>query len=752
MRRLLLLPLLLGAALLRAEVPVTEFDFSNAGTTDKGHDWTGQEGWTNAFEKKCKARINGIGIAPRSTGAQSGMKYARETGDAETIAQITVTCMASGTTAANASKTHTLGVRVNNTLMTGSFSFDGAVDTPVTLTFNLDTPTAVQSIQITNETDQSGNDSLFEINTVSWQADFPGIEATFIAPRQASICSTLFISLSTLTGGSGVYTEKYFTFNGETIHVEGTEVVAFTAPEQDGTWPLTLTVTDSAGETAVFTQDIEIVFIVTPTNLQASEITRNGFTLSWDQPFSSAVTSYLAEVRPAQTDIQTDLLTPAWKNTDGVWELEMPINLRHLAKGVPLKTLSLIAKTPWTGTLRCAYDTAPEWGNTTRLSRKEYLLGSVPTSATYLHLIADAETPPAGFTLSLNLGVIASRELEASGSAHTVTFTDLPSGCSVSAIVKAATLYNDGTLRYFGSDPLPVNLLPISPFKSVAANPRFKILAFTWPEGDEALAGECIILGERRPSYAVAEGLYLSRVCFTEPADDAEELTRGKAIALTNTSSRAIALDGSVTFTATRPRRKDEIVAGKTEPVVSTWDFSVKNEAGEKEFPCSVPAGGDLVFISGLWPVTDLREGAVVISTTALNNLTEEYTLSLSRNGTVCNTLKPEINAVVRLQENTLTETETLAVTSATEPLDALYAPWGDLTETVTLATIPLIAASGNSAQFPYASYLTDTADLQSVRAHCYLLDGYARSAETVVDLYEAPEPATAPGYILRLR
>lgn len=746
MRRLLLLPLLLGAALLRAEVPVTEFDFSNAGTTDNGHDWTGQEGWTNAFEKKCKARINGIGIAPRSTGAQSGMKYARETGDAETIAQITVTCMASGTTAANASKTHTLGVRVNNTLMTGSFSFDGAVDSPLSLTFRLDSPTEVTSVVITNESDQSGNKSLFEINSVSWQADFPGIEATFNAPEKAVVLSTISVSLSTVTGGSGVYTDKCFTFNGKTIHVEGSEVVTFTAPEEDGILTLTLTVTDSSGETAVFTQAIQIVFKVPPINLQASAITRNGFTLSWVQPFSSAVTAYAIRVQPETLSKLTGPHTPEWQRADGFRELESPIDLVRLANGLPINSITL--NTSWEGSLDYAFDSGT-WESAEAFNGNHLLTG-LTREDTLLRLRTDADTPPADFTLTLNLGTVAEQKLDAVGSNHTVTFTDLPTGNTFHAIVSAFYPQADDTVHSIASESLRVELPPIPPFASVTNEVRFQALTFTWPKGDEALKGECVILGERRPSSAVAEGLYLSRVCFTEPPDNAEGLTRSKAIALTNTSSRAIALDGSVTFTITRPRRKEEIAAGKTEPVVSTWDFSVKNEAKEKAFPYSVPAGGDLVFISENWPVTDLREGAVIVSAAALNNLTEEYTLSLSRNGTVCNTLKPEINAVVRLRENPLTETEVTAITNETLTLDSFYAPWGNLMETVTLRQIPLTAASG-SAQIFYSGFLTDIGTLSTVRAHCYLMDGYTRSAETVVELYTAPEPALAPGYLLRL-
>lgn len=124
---LLLLATLCATLTVYADVAVAQFDFSDAGTSDTGHNWPGEGNWSNAFTKACKARINGIGIAPASSsGGQSGMKYTCPEDETETIRQLTITCMASGTTAAKESNLHTLGISINGeSVESETFTFNG---------------------------------------------------------------------------------------------------------------------------------------------------------------------------------------------------------------------------------------------------------------------------------------------------------------------------------------------------------------------------------------------------------------------------------------------------------------------------------------------------------------------------------------------------------------------------------------------------------------------------------------------------
>lgn len=753
MKRAVLLCTLLAFAPLCAEAPETTFSFANAELSDTGKNWDGEQGWVNAFAKKCKARTNGIGVAPPTTDTgRSGMTYTWEEGFEETIARITVTCMTGGKTAAGAKKIHTLGVRINDTLLTESFSFDGEVDTPREITFLLDAPTAVRSLTLTNETDQAGNTSLFEINTVSWQADFPKIEATFIAPKKRVLLATISVSVVSVTGGSGTYPEMFFTFNGESIRVESIEVVTFTAPATDGIYPLTLTVIDSNGTEAVFSQDIEITPFVPPTNLQLSDVTRTGFTLTWDQPLAAAVTSYTLFTFPNPSFRVIGPVSPAWEKTEEGWVLSTPIDLLEAATGLPISSLHC-QPTQWSGELTRSYDAGESWQNCVGFAGK-YLLGKPPADSRTLILKTPEAAPPTALTLTVTLASLEKLTQDATGGARIFTVTGLPPGNAFSLCVAANYLRDSDPTVAVQSESIPVELLPIPAFESVSVNRRFKSLTFSWPEEEPSLKGVCELIAERRASYALERGLYLSRVCFTKKGkDEYDALSSGKGVALTNTSDLPVMLDGSCVLSITRPRTEEEIAAGKTEPLTYTWDFSVKNEAGEQEYPYCVPAGGELIFSSSRYPVPEVRTEAVCVSASALNNLTDAYTVSLLQNGELRNALKPQENATVRLWENSLTETEADAITNETVALETFYAPWGNLLETVLLAKIPLTPTAG-SAQIFYSGYLSETEAFLSARAHCYLLDGFSRSPETVVELtnpLQSTAPAPTPGFIIRL-
>lgn len=751
MRKLLLFLFLLGAGLLRAEIPATTFTFSNPEKTDKGTNWDGQEGWTNLFASKaCKARTNGIGIAPRSaTGGQSGMVYSFAEGDEETIAQISVTCMASFKGTADAAKFHTLGVRIDGTLMTESFSFDGAVDSPVTLTFKLEAPAAVQSIWITNETDQAGNDSLFEINTVSWQAEFPGIQACFSAPSGVNYITPIHAAVTSITGGTGEYVDTFFTFNDVIVRVEGLEVAVFDAPMTDGIYPLTLTVVDSAGNMKTFTQDIRVTLYLEPMNLEASNILRDGFDLSWTQHAQGAITFYRAEVYPNPRSISTPELSPEWEACDSGWQLAEPIDPEEYLNGLPLATLTLLCSN-WEGDLQYSTDGGTVWRSMYKLSGRRIF--SDLSGETAPLLLRTEEEPPASFSLAFVLDRITSQTLPATGGAHRLTFTGLPAGCACTVYVHAGYSKDDGGTHQTASDQLDVQLLPLPGFASVSVYDRFatKMLTLVWPEDEDvSLKGKLRIHATRRA--VLKPGLYLSRVYFTKKTDACDALSSGKAVVITNTSDRPVALDGTYALRASRPRREDEIAEGKTDPLVYTWDFGVKDTEGVTVYPYELPAGGELLFYSGT--LLEEREGICATTAQAVRNLTPEYTMSLLQAGAERNALIPEENAIVRLREDSKETLQTTALENETRTLEALYDPWGKTLKTVLLDELTL-RYGGGPAQIDFSDYVCNVEAYTAVYATCYLVDGSSRSAATTVTLYEyePPEAVLKPGFQLRLR
>lgn len=758
MRTLFLLLALFGTILtVHAEEAVTIFEFANPEKNDSGTNWTGEGNWTNAFTKPCKARANGIGIAPAATGGQSGMKYTCPEGETETIRQLTITCMASGTGAAKAAKIHTLGITFNNQeeSLEESFSFGGEVDTPHTIVFTLEEPIPLSTLTITNETDQANNTSLFEINKVEWQADLPEITAKFFVNSAVALNVPVSAELYSVSGGTGKYTEYSFTFNGTTIFTEpygGT--IMFDTPTVTGVYPFILTVVDSAGTTLTVTKEITINPYVAPINLQASDITRTGFTITWDQPISSAVTAYEAKISPNPLYHIPPAITPKWESIDGGWQLKTPIDLSSFAKS---STIVVTVTAPgweeahadnpdFKGVIYNSSDGGETWECLRHLDNF-WSVGNLSAEKPTILLRTDEATPPESLVFTLTFSPITKQSVEATGEKHTMTLTDLPPGQNYSVSINALYEKDDGKILRVGSDPIEVALLPIPTLASVKANARFCSLTFTWPTGEEHLRCCCDLYEKRIIKYDFEPGLYLSRVYFTKKTTGTD-LSAGKAIVISNTTTEDIHLDGSYTYSITK---------NETGTVYS-WDFSekVENEDDGEEtliYPYTVPAGGELIFYSSTYPPFDVREGAIPTTKQAVHNLTPDYTLSLSKDDTPCNTLAPQKNAIVRLKKNSITEVETTAITSTSTSLDNFYTPWVKLYETTLIKDFTLVS-QGGQAQIYYTPYLEDP-DVAYLEAHCSLVDGvtYSEKIVLILERYSTPTdtPVKQTGYRLLL-
>lgn len=751
MKSFFLLLALFGTILtVHAEETVTVFEFADSSKSDRGSDWSGDGNWTNAFTKKCKARTNGIGIAPAAaTGGQSGMRYTCAPEEPETIAQLAVTCIASFDGAADEANLHTLGITFDNQEpLKENFSFSGKIDTPHTIVFTFSEPITFSTLTITNETDQQGNKNLFEINKIEWRSTYSEITAEFSCASSITITTPLKVQLHSVSGGSGSYTDQYFTFNGETIHVtDSLDVITFDPPTAPGVYTLELTIVDSTGKQAVFTQDITVTLYVPPVNLQATAITRTGFTLSWDQPLSSFIDHYEVKIMPEKNS-HTMSISSEWTAVEDGWLLEEPIDLIPITKN--LETTLFLTITDWQGQLSYSTDNGETWNPSTNISI-QWIIGVLPKDTTHLLLKTTEDAPPEKITFQFTFSEVATKTLDATGDNHCLDITNLPPGLSYRVVVRAVYEKNDGSTLTIDSEEITITLLPIPTFSSVKVNSTFKTVTFTWPAGDELLQGCCRLFATTVIPRPFDANLYISRIYYTSSN---ESLSTGKAIAITNTSQYDILLDDSYLCTITRPRTAEEIAEGKTEPLSYTWDFSIEDEEGNLTYPYTVPAGGEVIFYSETFKPFQLSDDAISVRKSVLNNLNANYTISLKKNGELCNELKPHENAIVRLQENSLTETEITEIENKSSSLDAFYTPWCERYETSLLKELNLSAYNGQ-AQIYYTQYVDSIDTLVRLDAHCFLVDGLSTSEETVITIIQKeetePPPVIKPGFLLRL-
>lgn len=756
------LALLLAACLLPLSLRAGEtvVSFQDAGTSDKGSNWSGTNNWTNLTTKKAKARINGIGLAPASSdGGQSGMKATFD--PPKEMVSLAVTCMASGTTAAKA--THLLGVRLNGgELLTAELAFpDSAVDTPVTLTFPFTEKQSVTTLAITNET--AKNYGLFEVNAVSWQSDFAPIVATLSPTAEdCNVGETFYAVLSKCTGGSGEYVNFRWRFNGQEQEADDFAIVCpFTAPMEDGKLPLELEVTDSLGTVATFSWEVSVRPYIKATNLAYTPLSRTGMTVTWEQPLPHAVSSYMVRVSYASARSLELIFAPTWERDGDLWRLAEPIQLADLV-GVRDFTAYLVPF-HWQGEdLELSTDGGTTWCKTIVLSSTppRHLLrrtlesgaatGSFTSAHTSILLRTAADTPPDFFRLYLNLtaSLISAKTLPAESNTLQVTFPEteddmpLPAGEPLSVRVTTRYVTDSGSTLSLQSPVLNVTLEDVPPINSAERIGDF--LCLTWPEKAKDLAAEVTFRKRSLPPTDGLPDLALTRVYFTGNATSAggEQLPASKAIVLTNTTSRPIALDGSYTFTATK------VDTGKS----YAWDFSLTETDAEgnsiKVYPYVVPAGGELLFYASAYtaPVgIETFENAFAVSASALRNLNTTYTATFAHNGETLSTFTPQFNAILRRRPDAATQSA-YAVTAADTFLPAFSTPWFNHYQEATLLQT---SATGPSALISLAGFIADPGDAQTIWATIRLREGNSYSDPLSLTLWEREPPKAGFRFLL---
>lgn len=739
----------------------TVVSFADAGTSDKGSNWTGTNNWANLTTKKAKARINGIGLAPAaSDGEQSGMVATFD--PPEEMTSLAVTCMASGTTAAKAK--HLLGVRLNGgELLTAELAFpDSAVDTPVTLTFPFAEKQSVTTLAITNET--AKNSGLFEVNAVAWQSDFAPIVATLSSTAEVcNVGETFYAVLSKCEGGSGEYVNFRWRFNGQEQEADDFATVCpFTAPMEDGKLPLELEVTDSLGTVATFSWEVTIRPYIKATNLAYTPLSRTGMTVTWDQPLPHAVSAYEVRVSYASARSLELMFAPTWERDGDRWRLAEPIQLADLV-GVRDFTAYLVPF-HWQGEgLELSTDGGTTWCKTIVLSSTppRHLLrrtlesgaatGTFTSAHTSLLLRTAADTPPDFFRLYLNLtaSLISAKTLPAESNTLQVTFHEsdddipLPAGEPLSIRVITRYVTDSGSTISLQSPVLNVTLEDVPPINSAERFGDF--LCLTWPESAPDLAAEVTF---RKRALTPTDGLpdlALSRVYFTGNAtsEGGEQLPASKAIVLTNITSRPIALDGAYTFTATK-------VATGTP---YTWDFSLTETDAEgnsvKVYPYVVPAGGELLFYASAYnaPVgIEAFENAFAVTATALRNLNTTYTATFAHGGEALSTFTPQFNAILRLRPADAATQSAYAITAADTFLPAFSIPWFNRYQEATLLQT---SASGPYAPITLAGFIADPGDAEAIWATIRLREGNSYSEPLSLTLWEREAPKAGFRFLL---
>ena len=704
----------------------------NEATTTKqfggGSDSYDRGGWY--FESdKGYARKAGVGLRKENA---TTLRYDFPEGASEQIQTLTVTCRQAA--AGSNGKENTLFYELLGTEMSGTRSF--VVTSPtdeVTLSFTFESAQSVTGFRFSN----SGA-NVFEIASVAWTSTLPKIEINCVVSEEVELGATINVSVNEVTGGSGIYSYLSITFNGSTLEYMNPDFPkspTFTVPQISGACPVKVLVRDSTGIEQCFETSVMVLPYATPYNLTASEITRNSFELTWDLNAGATPAEYqfiLDAVRAE--DCAQIVIAPTWVQTaENEWQSDGSFDITPWTDGWAVNGVYGVAH-GYSGALSISLNEGSWQTKPCILGR--YLLGKLAAGEQKLRFKTTA-TPPRYITLDLQKinWCVKSLTFKASAQERRLVVSDLPTGMTFTAKLMASYSQVDGTAIVTRiSDPLTVSTLAFPGFTATEVYPKISFLQLTWPDEKEIVKGELKLFAERSVPHDIPASLYLSRILWTKSGDG---LTTSKAIVLTNLSSRPIHLRGNYTLQAVR----------RDTGTIRKWDFSVEDEQGTKTYPYIIPVGGELVIAHASYPLSDVREGVVHTTTTALN-FTDAWDLSLYKVDTLQNTLTPQLNSIVRLKDESLEETETTAITVDLPNLDALYNPWMKIIE-VRLIDTQTVTRSSSTTMFMFSSYLKDLSVTRKVWASCRTFDGEIYSPPLDVMLWE---PATNPGMGFYLR
>lgn len=681
-----------------------------------------RDGWAALGGAYCYARLTGVGL--RGNGKSV---LCRPFDEPETVSYVSVVCSAETKSSRGEPLALTLSLGTRE-VETQYFTLTEAGETQ-TLTFAFN-PIEASDLRLSNDGDKT-----FEVRRVSWYADLPPITVDVaITPStvdgiiQCSVGGTIRCSVTSCTGGSGTYLRARWTFNGATSSAidKLQSIATFTVPDREDTYPLTLEIADDQGNSKTFSYTVNVVANATASHPAVTNITRTGFTLSWDRPTSGLTPEEFA-VRVTRSGKLDVTLTPEWSAASRGYRTDAFL-LDDALDGLDAQNIIVSVPNAWAGVLKYSVNNAP-WVELTRLN--DIFFGFNLSPKQTISFFTEADEPPASLKLSATLShTYADKKIPLEGQKLIYPFTDLPAGKTFDVFITSYTRQNDGTLTAKSID-LPITLLPIP--RPAATLDGANRIRFNWDDldfnEDETPTISLRLFAKAPTETTLTPGLYLTRVLLTQSK-------AAKAIALTNTSDAPISLDG-----------KDYIlIYGKY-----SWDFYINDEDGKKAYPLVVPAHDDLIIVANQYRPTDLREGVAFATANAIRNMKDAGPVTLLRDGTLINSITPVMDAVVRLPADSLTGATTTPAAQADATIDALYDPWPQAAPTAT-AFYEGTYTSDNI--YLSLSALPVTRPEGATRVWAELrtcLDG-AESEPQILELWAVPSGTPRPGFRLRLR
>ena len=676
------------------------------------------------------ARKNGVALRANGNGT---LCYDFPEGTTDNIYNLVVTCRTA--TKGSVGKEQTLSVGLVGVEETVERTFTTSSQTSETsLTFTFPDFPEVTGFRFTNL-----GETIFEIASVEWLSTYPDLSVNYYVQSKVIVAQPLNYAINQITGGSSDYTLMQLTFNGETHTYSGNDFPisgAFTAPMTSGDFPFTILVKDSKENEFTTTQTVTVTPYGVPTPLKATNVTTDSFDLSWE--LTSGVTPKAYKVVVAlnpMTKKEQFFFAPTWElQENGYWVTAEDYDLSYYTKGFKLSALMAQCCGSDPSSFEYSGDGGKTWTKGTKFGSQYLLITSKVANQRVMFRTQDAETPRYISLMMTTNRKVLEETFVADAQVFTHTVKGIPAGATLD--VTLVVMYdNNGATVSMQSDTIQVTTGAIPTFTSVQNYEKWKLLQLTWPECEmENLSGEVNILSVNAVEYATPKGLYLTRVYLTNSKNG---LTTGKAVAITNTTNVPIYLNGQYTLKSVKQD------TGTTR----TWDFSQKDAENNKIYPYIIKPGEDLIISHATYAPHDLREG-VATTTSQVLNFTDAWELSLMKGETVCNTITPQLNTLVRLAEDSL---ETLDCTEivAKMQLDKLYQPWTKIEETLLLHSLELDKTSTLS-QLNYAPYLTLKSSTRRVVALCQVTSGEARSMSTEVVLWEAPLPKKGFRFSLR--
>lgn len=682
-----------------------------------------RDGWAALGGAYCYARLTGVGL--RGNGKSV---LCRPFDEPETVSYVSVVCGAESKSSIGEPLALTLSLGTRE-VETQYFTLTEAGETQ-TLTFAFK-PIEASDLRLSNDGDKT-----FEVRRVSWYADLPPITVDVaITPStvdgiiQCSVGGTIRCSVTSCTGGSGTYVRARWIFNGATSSaIENLQSIAtFTVPDREDTYPLSLEIVDDQGNSKTFSYTVNVVADATASHPVVTNITRTGFTLSWDRPTSGLTPEEFA-VRVTRSGKLDVTLTPEWSAAGKGWRTDAFL-LDDALDGLDAQTVFVVVPKTWAGNLKYSVNNAP-WKDLER-PMEGFFFGFNLSPKQTLSFFTEADDPPASLKLSATLShTYADKKIPLEGQKLIYPFTDLPAGKTFDVSITSYTRQNDGTLTTKSID-LPITLLPIP--RPAATLDGANRIRFNWDDldfnEDEDPTINLRLFAKAPAETTLTPGLYLTRVLLTQSK-------AAKAIALTNTSDSPISLDG----------KNYTLIYSKY-----TWDFYINDAAGKKAYPLSVPAHGDLVIVANQYRPVDLREGTALATANAIRYIKDDGPITLLRGSTIVNSLRPVMDAVVRLPADSLTGATTTPAAQADATIDALYDPWP---QAVPTATAFYEGSYTRNNVYCETARLLDDRPAAATRVWAELrtcLDG-AESEPQIIELWAVPSGTPRPGFRLRLR